>query len=766
MNTLEERKNRILSYMREKAYKPLLLSELVTVLDVPKEDIPVFINLLNHMEEEGLVIKTKKERYGVPERMGLIVGRFQAHERGFGFVIPETGNEDVFIPANAINGAMHGDRVMTRSTKPATATRGQEGEIIKILSRAHKTVVGTFDSSDNFGFVIPDHARLFRDVFIPRDYINGAKKGQKVVVELTKWPEANRNAEGRIIEILGDSGDAGVDIMSIIRAYGIPYEFPEVVLKEAKKVSQTVSEEDIKNRRDLRDLRMVTIDGEDAKDLDDAVSIEILENGNYRLGVHIADVTHYVKEGSMLDREALLRGTSVYFPDRVIPMLPRELSNGICSLNAGEDRLAFSVMMEIDRNGKMKDHEIFESVIRVRERMTYTDVYKILEEDDPELKERYREHLEDFYHMRDLALILKRKRQERGSVDFDFSEAKIIVDENGKPVEIVKYKLNIANRIIEEFMLQCNEVVSEHFYWLGVPFVYRIHEDPDPDKMESLNQVLGVFGYHLKGYRDIHPRALQEILDQIKGTPEEKVISTLMLRSLQKARYSDVHKWHFGLAAEYYSHFTAPIRRYPDLMIHRIMKEQLSGKLDEKRIDHYRSILPEITKSNSERERAAQDAERDCEDMKKAEYMQDRLGEEFEGIVSNITAFGMFVELDNTIEGLVKLSSMDDDYYVYDAQSLSLLGERTRKRFRIGDRVRVQLVKATPETRQIDFLLLDSEHGSKSEDDETGFKEAKRVKPKNTVDPRILVHIGANKKISTKNKKQKREKNQRKKVKR
>lgn len=757
MNSMEERKNRIISFMREEAYKPLLLSELVTVLDVPQEDIPLLQNLLDEMEQEGLVIRTKKGRYGIPERMGLVVGTFQGHGKGFGFVLPDAGDDDVFIPANAINGAMHGDRVVARLTKLSTATRKQEGEIIRIIRRANKTVVGTFDLSDHFGFVTPDHARLFRDIFIPRDCINGAQKGQKVVVEITKWPEASRNAEGRIIEILGNSGDPGVDVMSIIRAYNIPYEFPEAVMREARMAPQTVREEDIKNRRDLRDLRMVTIDGEDARDLDDAVSIEILENHNYRLGVHIADVTHYVKEDSALDREALKRGTSIYFPDRVIPMLPKELSNGICSLNAGEDRLAFSVMMEVDHNGKVVNHDIFESVIRVRERMTYTNVYKILEEDDPALKERYREHLEDFYHMRDLALILKNKRMKRGAVDFDFGEAKIIVDENGKPVEIKKYELTIANHIIEEFMLLCNEVVSEHFYWLGVPFVYRIHEDPDPEKMESLNRVLGTFGYHLKGYRDVHPKALQEILHQIKGSPEEKVISTLMLRSLQKARYSDVHSWHFGLAAEYYSHFTSPIRRYPDLIIHRIMKEQISGKLDDIRIEHYRSILPDITKSNSERERAAQDGERDCEDMKKAEYMQDRLGEEFEGIISNITAFGMFVELDNTVEGLVRLSSMDDDYYVYDDESMTLLGERTRKRFRIGDRVKVQLIKATPETRQIDFLLLESdqENGA-GEREEAEIKEARpKRKASKPVEPRVLVHIGANRKPGAKRKKHK-----------
>jgi len=761
LNLMEERKKRILAFMREEAYKPLMLSELVTVLDVPGEDIPLLQNLLNEMEQEGLIIRTKKERYGVPERMGLIVGTFQGHERGFGFVIPDTGDEDVFIPANAINGAMHGDRVMARLTRLSTAVRKQEGEIIKVISRAHKTVVGKFDLSEHFGFVTPDHVRLFRDIFIPKDCINGAKKGQKVVVEITKWPEANRNAEGKIIEILGDSGDPGVDVLSIIRAYNIPYEFPEDVLKEAKRAPQSVREEDIQGRRDLRGLRMVTIDGEDARDLDDAVSIELMENGNFRLGVHIADVSHYVKEGSALDQEALRRGTSVYFPDRVIPMLPRELSNGICSLNAGEDRLAFSVMMEVDRNGKVLNHDIFESVIHVRERMTYTNVYKILEEDDPALKERYSEHLDDFRMMKELALILKEKRMKRGAVDFDFGEAKIIVDDKGKPVEVKKYEINIAHNIIEEFMLLCNEVVSEHFYWLGVPFVYRIHEDPDPEKMENLNRILGTFGYHLKGYRDVHPKALQEILHQIRGTPEEKVISTLMLRSLQKARYSDVHNWHFGLAAEYYSHFTSPIRRYPDLIIHRIMKEQLSGKLDEKRIEHYRSILPGITKSNSERERAAEDAERDCESMLKAEYMKDRLGEEFEGIISSVTAFGFFVELDNTIEGLVRLSSLDDDYYVYDADSLTLIGERTRKRFRIGDRVRVQLVKATPETRQIDFVLLDSEN---DKDYDAGDEEGAAVqqpkpkkKAKKQVDPRVLIHIGA-KKAGAKGKKQKKRK--------
>ena len=762
LNTIEERTNHILSFMRDYAYKPLLFAELVSVLDVPQDDIQIFKSLVDGMEENGLVFKTKKERYGVPERMGLVIGKLQGHERGFGFVIPKAGGEDVFIPANALNGAMNGDQVVARLTKHSTQDRRQEGEIIKVREHVNKTIVGKFDLSEHFGFVTPDHARLSGDVFVPKEFINSARKGQKVVVEIVKWPEAGRNAEGKIIEVLGDSNDTGVDVMSIIRAYGIPYEFPDEVVKEAKAVPQTVPDKDIKGRRDLRGLRMVTIDGEDARDLDDAVSIESSDNGNYLLGVHIADVTHYVREGSLLNEEALLRGTSVYFPDRVIPMLPRELSNGICSLNAGVDRMAFSVMMEVDRDGKVVDHEIFESIIHIRERMTYTNVFKILEENDAALKERYRDHLEDFSQMRELALILKNKRMNRGAVDFDFDEAKIIVDESGKPTEIKRYKMTVANHIIEEFMLLCNEVVSEHFYWMGVPFVYRIHEDPDPEKMENLNQVLGTFGYNIKGYRDVHPRALQEILLQIKGTPEEKTISMLMLRSLQKARYSDVHDWHFGLAADYYSHFTSPIRRYPDLIIHRIMKEQLNGLLDEKRIEHYKGILPDITKSNSERERAAQDAERDCDDMKKAEYMANKVGEVFEGIIANVTAFGMFVELDNTIEGLIRLSTLEDDYYIYDERTLTLLGERTKRRFRIGDKVKVQLVKSTPESRQIDFMLLESEAQDhpEAESMRDGEKRPNKNNKRNRtpVDPLVLMHIGANKKKDTKTKKSDRRK--------
>lgn len=737
-----ERKNKILLFMRDQTYHPLKFDELFTVLDVPSEDRGALQILLDNMVDEGLIMKTRKEKFAVPERMGLISGKFQGNNKGFGFVIPDIDQEDVFIPANEINGAMNGDKVIARLKRHSSKDRHREGEIIKVLEHANKTIVGLFDASEYFGFVTPDHIRLSGDIVIPKDLINDAQKGQKVVVEITKWPEKNRNAEGRIIEILGYEGDKGVDVMSIIRAYNIPYEFPQQVLNEANSMPVMVLEEDTQNRRDLRDLTMVTIDGEDAKDLDDAVSIEVLPNGTFRLGVHIADVTHYVKEGSAIDNEALLRGTSVYFPDRVIPMLPKELSNHICSLNANQDRLASSVMMDIDSEGNVINHDIFESVINVKERMNYTDVYKILQEDDLELKERYKDYVQDFENMRTLSLILREKRMRRGSVDFDFDETKILIDEKGKISDIIRYKVTIANKIIEEFMLLCNEVVSEHFYWIGIPFVYRIHEDPNPEKMESLSLILGTFGYKLKGYRDVHPKAIQDVLAQIKGKPEEKAISMTILRSMQKARYSDIHAWHFGLASEYYSHFTAPIRRYPDLIIHRIMKEQINGRLDDKRIQHYKEILHNITIQSSERERAAQDAERDCEDMKKAEFMLDKVGQHFEGVISSITAFGLFVELENTVEGLVRLSSMDE-YYTYNESALCLISERTKKMYRIGDKVKVQLIKASVEARQIDFIIINEDESGQGSAKHKEPELIKKIRKQDKDREKVLKHIGA-----------------------
>ncbi|HHW30231.1 MAG TPA: ribonuclease R [Clostridiaceae bacterium] len=707
---LAERRERILAFMREKAYKPLSFTELSVVLDVPHEDLDQLRMVLESLESDGLIFRTKKNRYGTPEKMNLIVGRFQGSERGYGFVIPDDQNiKDIFISVDNTGGAMHNDRVVARINKKGYSDRRAEGEIIRIISRANNTIVGTFECSRYFGFVIPDNTKISGDIFIPKDEFGNAKPGDKVVAEIVKWPEARRNAEGRIIEVLGSSKDTGVDVLSIIKTYNLKEEFPFDVVQQASSIPQEVTEDMIKDRRDLRNLRMVTIDGEDAKDLDDAVSIEKLSNGIYKLGVHIADVSYYVKENSPLDKEALRRGTSVYLVDRVIPMLPRELSNGICSLNAKTDRLAFSVIMDIDSTGKVINHEIFESVINVSERMTYTDVYKILELEDKELMERYKDLVEDFKTMKELALILNQKRMARGAINFDFDEAKIIVDENGRPIDIQKYEITIANQIIEEFMLVCNETIAEHFYWADVPFIYRIHEDPDSEKISAFAEFVATLGYRLKSVNKIHPRVLQDLLEDAKGTKEEKLISSVMLRSLAKARYSSESDKHFGLATKFYCHFTSPIRRYPDLMIHRIIKEHLKGLLDETREKELNSSLPEIAQVCSQREREAEDAEREIELLKKVEFMKQFEGRVFKGIISGVTSFGIFVVLDNTVEGLVRLSDLDDDYYIYNEKLYSLIGERTRKTYRIGDEVVVQLVRADLLTKQIDFMIVDDD---------------------------------------------------------
>lgn len=713
MKEIMERKERIVEFMTEAAYKPLKFEELVAVLDVPQEAREQLAAILEELEQEGAIYKTNKDRYGLPERMNLVVGRLQGNERGYGFLIPDDElARDVFIPADGMAGAMHNDRAIARVTAKGIGDKRAEGEIIKILKRANTTIVGTFESSKYFGFVVPDDRRVPGDIFIPKDEINGAKPGFKVMAEIVKWPEKRRNAEGRIVEVIGDSNEPGTDILSIIKAYDLKESFPEEVVRQADSIWDKVDEKTLKGRRDLRKLRMVTIDGEDAKDLDDAVSVEKLPDGGYRLGVHIADVSSYVTEGSPLDVEALKRGTSVYLVDRVIPMLPARLSNGICSLNPHVDRLAFTVMMDLDQNGKVVGHDIFESVINIAERMTYTNVYKILETEDEELSARYDYLMEDFRMMKELALILRNKRIGRGAIDFDFDEAKIILDDKGKPIEVRKYETTIANRIIEEFMLACNETVAEHFHWAGVPFVFRVHEEPDSEKIMAFAEFSSNLGYHLKGLNKIHPRALQEILDKVKGSKEEAIVSTVMLRSLAKARYSHQNLGHFGLAAKFYCHFTSPIRRYPDLIIHRLMKEELKGNLSDQREQDLILKLPEIARLCSERERAADEAERETEDLKKVEFMKERVGETFNGIISNVTSFGMFVELDNTIEGLVKVSNMDDDYYVFDDKHYCLLGEHTKKRYRIGDEIRVRLSRADVAARQLDFVIEEGRRDS------------------------------------------------------
>lgn len=713
-----EMKNKLLSYMKEDAYKPLSYNELIQEFQGDFGTEPEFEAVLNSLLEDGSIIITRKNKYGVTEKMNLVPGRIQGNKKGFGFLIPDNKDIcDLFIPVENLNGAMHNDRVIARITSGELGTRKSEGEVIKILKHANEKIVGTFENGKGFGFVVPDDPRIYQDAFISKADFNGARDGDKVVVEIVKWPEARRNPEGVVTEVLGHKDDVGTDIISIIRGHNLPEEFPEEVEAQAAKIPEKVSEADIGKRRDLRSKVIVTIDGEDAKDLDDAVSLELLGNGNYLLGVHIADVTQYVFENSHLDKEALKRGTSVYLVDRVVPMLPRRLSNGICSLNPQIERLTLSCDMEIDKKGKVKGYEIYESVIKTKERMTYKNVNRILEDNDPEVMDRYGELVETFREMEKLMHILNKRRRTRGSIDFEFEETKIILDQQGKPVEIRPYDRGVSERIIEEFMLVCNETIAEHMFWKEIPFIYRVHEDPDAEKLQAFNEFIFNFGYHIKGIAEIHPKALQQLTDQIKGTKEERIINTLMLRSLKKARYTSASLGHFGLAAKYYCHFTSPIRRYPDLMIHRIIKEDIHGKLTEKRLKQLQSVIEEIAEQSSIRERAADEAERAVEDLKKAEYMRDRIGEEYDGIISNVTSFGMFVELDNTIEGLVHMSNMEDDYYQFDEIHHMLIGERRKRTFRIGDSVRIRVQNADISSRTIDFVLVEAKNDGKHEQD-------------------------------------------------
>ena len=642
--------------------------------------------------------------------MKLIVeGIFEANERGFGFVRPDDEEEpDIFIAPLDIKGAWNGDRVEVRVVNKGDERHGPEGIITRIIERNHKTIVGKFEKSKNFGFVVPDDKKIFDDVFIPKAQFNGARNNEIVAVEIVKWPERRRNAEGKVIKRLGKFGAPGVDILSIMYEHDLKEDFPDEVLAEVDKIPEEVLKKEYKNRRDLRDINMVTIDGEDAKDLDDAVSIEKLENGNYLLGVHIADVSYYVKEGTALDKEAYERGTSVYLVDRVIPMLPRKLSNGICSLNAKEDRLAFSVMMQIDNTGRVIDSDIFKSVINVNERMNYSDVTKILENKDKELIKRYKDLVSDFKLMEKLSNILRKRRTMRGSIDFEIPEAKVILDEKNKPIDVKKYELTISNNIIEDFMLIANETVAERFYWLEVPFMYRVHDLPDTEKLENFVRFIYNYGYRIKGLNSLKPKAFQSLLKDIKGKPEEKVISTLMLRSMQQARYSPDNTGHFGLAAEYYCHFTSPIRRYPDLFIHRVMSELIENEYkfrSDKRTKKLRKFSVEGSKHLSEKEREADLAERDSVELKEAEYMSQFIGEKFKGVISSVTSFGFFVELPNTIEGLVRVENIPDDYYVFNENQYSLIGERSHKVYRLGDEVEVILARVDVETRKIDFVV-------------------------------------------------------------
>lgn len=703
---MKNRKKMICELMGSDFYVPMKLKELAIFLDVPKEEREELEQVLSELMAEGRIEISKRGKYSKSEGRSLC-GTFIGNVRGFGFVDIEGEEEDIFIPESQANGAMDGDTVQVALAAQRSADgRRREGVVVKILQRGITRVVGTFQKSKNFGFVVPDNVKVGQDVFIPLERSKGAVDGHKVVVEITDYGNEKKKPEGKVVEIIGHSNDPGTDIMSIVKGYDLPTEFPEKVLRQAENVGKPVTTADMAGRKDIREWQMVTIDGEDAKDLDDAITLT-REGENYRLGVHIADVTNYVQEHSALDVEALERGTSVYLVDRVIPMLPHVLSNGICSLNAGEDRLALSCIMLIDKKGNVIDHEIAETVVQVNRRMSYTSVRKILKDKDEAERETYQELVPMFEDMEELAAILREKRRKRGSIDFDFPETKIILDRQGRPLEVKPYERNVATRIIEDFMLIANETVAQDFFWQEIPFVYRTHDTPDSEKIQKLSLFINNFGYSIKiNQDDIHPKELQKLLGKIEDTPEEVLISRLTLRSMKQAKYTTMSTGHFGLATQYYCHFTSPIRRYPDLQIHRIIKETLRGKMTEKRIAHYEKILPEVAALSSARERRADEAERETDKMKKVEYMSERIGETFEGVISSITSWGMYVELPNTIEGMIHVTNLTDDYYHYDESSYEMIGEATGKRYKLGQKLQVVVAGTDKLMRTIDFVLL------------------------------------------------------------
>ena len=741
-NKYEQRKKMIYDFMCDNMYVPMKIKELAIVLGVKKEQRPELEAILADLMAEGRIECSKRGKYSKSE-IKKMTGTFTAHPKGFGFVSVEGETEDIFIPESQVNGAMHMDTVEI-TVSPVTTGRRREGTVVKILERGMKQVVCTYEQSKTFGFAVPDNPKFGSDIFIPEERSKGAVSGHKVVVEVTSYGKKDRKPEGKVVEILGHINDPGVDILSLVRAYGLPVEFDEKVLKQVENVAKPVSEADMAGRMDLRDWQTVTIDGEDAKDLDDAVSVT-MDGDNYILGVHIADVSNYVQEHSALDVEALKRGTSVYLVDRVIPMLPHALSNGICSLNQGENRLALSCIMTINPKGEIIDHTIAETVICVDRRMSYTQVKNILEAyhaanaQDASVEkvdgrqdgaDRETESVSDvnvrrqqeallgeyealvpmFVRMEKLAGILRGKRMKRGSIDFDFPETKVILDAQGNPIDIRPYDRNVATKIIEDFMLAANETVASDFYWRELPFVYRTHENPDTEKIQKLSTFINNFGYTLHiGADEVHPKELQKLLQKIDGTKEEALISRLTLRSMKQARYTIDNTGHFGLAADCYCHFTSPIRRYPDLQIHRIIKESLRGRLNEKRIDHYEHILPEVAKHSSEMERRADEAERETVKLKKVQYMEQHIGEAFEGVISGVTEWGFFVELENTVEGLVRVTELTDDFYQYYEDTYELVGEATNRRYKLGQKVQVRVEHCDRIMRTIDFALAGEE---------------------------------------------------------
>lgn len=709
---MNELKQKILTFITEEAERPVSvddISEAVFNETVTSEMFTDLMKTLNDLEDDGRIMLTRKNKYVSPARAGLVRGKVQMHKKGFAFLIPdEEGIKDLYLHPHDLNGAMNGDIVLARADAEVSGDKRVEGVVERILERGSTRVIGNYVDKGNFGFVVADDKRIPNDVFIKKEDSQGAVDGHKVIVNILKFPEGQNAAEGEVVEILGHKNDPGVDILSIIHKHNIEIEFPDEVLDQAKHVKETIDESDLEGRVDRRDKTIVTIDGADAKDLDDAIRVEQLANGNHLLGVYIADVSYYVEEGSPIDVEAYKRGTSVYLVDRVIPMIPHRLSNGICSLNPHVDRLVLACEMEISPNGEVVSHDIFQSVINTSARMTYQAVNQILTDQDEAVMKEYDTLIPMFHEMEQLARILRKKRMDRGAIDFDFNEAKVIVDESGHPTDVVLRHRGVSERLIEEFMLAANETIAEHFHWMDVPFIHRIHEDPDEDRLQKFFEFIGQFGYSVKGVKnDIHPQALQRVLDEVKGEQEEMIISKLMLRSMKQAKYDPKSVGHFGLATEFYTHFTSPIRRYPDLIVHRLIRTYLiNGDLSNDTQAKWKDKLSEIAKHTSEQERVAVDAERDTDELKKAEFMQDKIGEEFEGVISSVTGFGLFVELENTVEGLVHVSDLTDDYYHYDETRYAMIGERTGNVFRIGDVIEVRVEAVNLEEQSIDFEIV------------------------------------------------------------
>ena len=650
------------------------------------------------------MLKKKKENLE-----NCIKGVFRGNEKGFGFVKIDGQDEEIYISRGNTKDAVNGDEVLIKIIDDTVKGNRKEGKIVKTINHKRNEIVGTFTKRKNFGFVVPDDREFNTDIFISKKSFNKAKNNQKVVVKITKFPQGNKSAEGEITEIIGGINEDGVDMLSLIKEYNLPYEFPDDVILEAQKVENKITKKDLQNRLDLRSKNIFTIDGEDAKDLDDAIYVTKLENENYELGVSIADVSHYVAENSKLDQEAIIRGTSIYMLDRVIPMLPKELSNGICSLNVNEDRLCLSVISEITPDGEIVSSDIRKAVINVKERMSYADVQKILDGKNKEVLKRYEKYIEDFKLMEELAKILKQKREGAGSLDLDIPESKVILDKNGFAIDIEKYKIYFANEIIEQFMLTANEIVAEKFYWLEAPFIYRVHEEPDTEKVNALNKFLFNFGYKIKSNKEkVYPKAFAEVLEKVKGREEEMVVSNLILRTLKVARYESENKGHFGIASKYYCHFTSPIRRYPDLFIHRIISKYIDNSyiLNEKNLEKYKEQATKYSQTSSEREKIAQKVEREAIAIKKAEYMQNKIGKEYEGIVSGITAFGMFVELENTVEGLIKFEDLGNEYFIYNDENKTLVGENSKKVYKIGDKIKIKVIYANKQLRRINFKAI------------------------------------------------------------